>query len=62
MALRDKDLEKRLLACMKRLEEELISAIGPTPLRHALSKQLVDMRITLKNFDQDKYETSRKGW
>lgn len=52
-SLRDIKLEKSLFRSLNRLQI-LIDSIGPTALRHDLDEQLVDMRATIWNFEQDK--------
>lgn len=57
--MKDKQLEKQLNFMIDRLEIK-IDYIGPTPLRHQMSAQIVEMRKTLKSFDQENYEKSSK--
>jgi len=52
-SLKDRSLEVQLFAQLETLEE-LVDCIGPTPLRHRLSKLIVQMRAEIWAFDQFK--------
>ena len=51
MALRNKELEEKLMYRLWLLERD-IDYIAPTPLRHAMSEQLVNMRKTLTEYEE----------
>lgn len=53
--IHDKNLEHSLNQMIDALERK-IDNIGPTRLRHNMSEQVVNLRITLKTFNQDDYE------
>lgn len=55
MSLHDKKLELNLLRLIQNLEHK-IDCVGPTPLRHKLSELAVEMRLQIRQFDQDEYE------
>lgn len=59
--IHDKLLEKKLLEYLKKLER-LNDEVGPTPLRHKLSEKIVEMRMAIRNFDQEAYDKGEHPW
>lgn len=52
MSIKDKRLEKAILAKLTSLEV-LNDAVGPTPLRRRMSELIVGMRKEFGSFDED---------
>jgi hypothetical protein len=53
VSLKDRHLERMLFNVLATLEG-FVDRIGPTPLRHALSEKVVEMRAAIWEFDQSK--------
>lgn len=56
----DKLLEEKLLKMLEKLERK-VDWIGPTPLRRQLNEHVIKMRIAIRDFDQEAYE-SDEDW